>query len=148
MLSLVIFFYPQNSVFADVLVSGFSDFSLSPFSGHGDINGSTTLCVCSDNNGYNVTVIGSGISGAFSLTNSSHNVNYSVYWNDNASPSGKVELSPNVARYNMATSYGCDQYDCNGTKNAFIEIVFSETDLLAAKHGSYSGSITVIVEPN
>lgn len=148
LLSFIVLICPLHFSYADVLVSGFTSFTLSPFTGRGDINGSSTLCVCSDTNAYNITVLGSGAGNAFSLTSSSHSVNYSAYWNDNASSSGKVELSPNVAAYNMTTSFGCDHYDCNGTKNAYLEIVFSERDLLAAIHGSYSGSITVIVEPN
>ncbi len=147
-LSLILLFYPFNFVFADVLISGFSNFALSPFTGHGDVSGSSTLCVCSDNNAYNVTVLGSGAGNAFSLISGSHSVSYSVYWNDSASSSGKVQLASNIAQYNMTTSYKCDQYDCNGTKNAYLEIVFSERDLLAAIRGSYIGSITVIVEPN
>ena len=146
--SLTFFLYPFNTALSDVLVSGLTDISFSSFTGRGDISGSSRLCVCSDTNSYNITAYGSGTAGSFSLQNGPHSLNYTVYWHDTASSSGKVALTANTAKYGMGTVFTCDKYDCNGGKNAYLELDFSESDLLAAIHGSYVGSITIIVEPN
>ena len=148
LLSFVAFLFPLSQASSDVLVSGLSDISFASFTGYGDISSNTTLCICSDTNSYNVTVYGSGTAGSFSLQSGSHALNYTVYWHDTASSSGKVALTANTAKYGMYTSFTCEHYNCNGGKNAYLELDFSESDLMAAAHGSYTGSITIIVEPN
>lgn len=137
-----------TSTEADVAVSGLSDLTFTSFTGHGDVSDNMTLCVCSDSYFYNVIVQGSGSGYAFTLANGTHTLAYTAYWNDSATSSGKEQLTANTTKYNQSTSYTCIDYNCSGTKNAYFEIAISESALLSAVHGSYSGNISIIVEPN
>lgn len=141
-------FFVITSTEADVAVSGLSDLTFTSFTGHGDVSDNMTLCVCSDSYLYNVIVQGSGSGYAFTLANGTHTLAYTAYWNDSATSSGKEQLTANTTKYNQSTSYTCIDYNCSGTKNAYFEIAISESALLSAVHGSYSGNISIIVEPN
>ena len=142
---IVILCLPTKTI-ADVGITSLTELSLQSFSVYQDISGSATACVCSDSFIYNITILGSGINNSYTINDGSEAIPYSIYWNDRNSSSGKREIRQSLS--GLSTSYDCANYNCNNQTNAYLEIYFSKSDLMAAKHGSYSGYIVITVEPN
>ena len=132
--------------FADVGITNVSDISLQSFNVNQDMTGTATACVCSDSFIYNLSILGSGTGNSYTINDGSEAIPFTVYWNDQNSSSGKKLVRQNLS--GLSTSYDCSNYNCNNQTNAYLEIFFSKSDLMSAKHGSYSGYIVITVEPN
>jgi len=133
---------------AEVRVSNFSNLSFGIYSGSGPLSSDIDLCVYSDTGSYDVTVTGSGSGSSFTINSGSNAISYSVYWNDTSGTSGSVQITtPGSPLGNQGGAHETEP-DCNGGTNANLEVRFSESNLQAAKAGSYSGTVYVTVEPN
>lgn len=142
---LILLCLPTKAI-AEVGITSLSELSLQSFNVNQDISGNATACVCSDSFIYNITILGSGTNNSFTINDGSETIPFSIYWNDRNSSSGKREIRQSLS--GLSTSYDCSNYNCNNQTNAYLEIFFSKSDLMAAKHGSYSGYIVITVEPN
>ncbi len=133
-------------LFADVRVSGFSPFNFSTYSGSGALSSDINLCIYSESGTYVVSARGG--SGPFVLHDGSRTLAYTAYWNDSASTSGNVMFpTANSSLSNRGNADTTDP-DCDGGKNANLQLIISEQALRSARAGSYSGSIVIVVEPN
>lgn len=129
-----------------VHMSGLDSFSLGTWSGSGDLNGSDTLCVFINSGAlYSVTATGSGVGGAFSVSNGSVPVAFNAQWNDGG---GAQALSPGVAMGNRANA-NSTSVDCAGGtgNNATFSVTVPAANLQTATGtGTFSGSVTLTVQ--
>lgn len=110
------------------------------------------LCVYSTTGSYKITAEGSAPSGKFKVYNtedSKESIDFRVYWNDEAfNNSGEEQLTTKKESLTQSTSEIEDENCNNGTVlTARIRIVFNYNDLVASFAGSYSGTVTLTVQP-
>lgn len=130
-----------------IRISDINDLVLGTFDGVNDLVASDTVCIYK-NGGllYGITATGSGVAGAFTLSNGASTAPYSVTWQDNL---GTLALVPGVqvnARGNAVTT----STTCNGGagNNATFTVRITAASLLTAvQPGLYSGVLTLMVVP-
>jgi hypothetical protein len=116
---------------------------------------------------YAVQVVGSGdgqMASGFGLTNGTHFLPFDAYFNDDDNLIGRVQLTagttlqPNTSSgydnianiLNWNQSRGCVYRNIVGVQsgpNANISIVVHESDLLKITSGTYTGTLTLTVQP-
>lgn len=132
-----------------VRISSLDDIDLGTFSGAGDVTGRDDVCVWSTTRGYRVTASGSGTAGAFQLTGASPTdvIPYQVQWADAAGETSGAALSTGAAL--NAQSAATSSPTCGGGSalNASVIVVIAETDMTAATASAYSGTLSLLVEP-
>jgi hypothetical protein len=131
---------------AVVHLSGLDSLSLGTWTGAGNMSGSDSLCVFI-NSGvlYSVTATGSGIGGAFSVSNGSVPVAFDANWNDG---SGVQSLLPGVVLGNRANA-NTTSIDCAGGtgNNAVFSVEVPAANLQAVPApGTFSGTVTLTVQ--
>ncbi|MEM7217681.1 MAG: hypothetical protein AAF515_04905 [Pseudomonadota bacterium] len=129
----------------DVLqISGLTDILGLTFTG-ADVSGSTDACVYRNGGlAYSVTATGDGGAGGtdFSLSDAggANSVPYTVSFDDG---SGGSPLTSGTA----ATMAGAsDATDCNSTPNVQVTVDIAAADAAAAPAGSYTGTLTLLVD--
>lgn len=131
-----------------ILARSFANFSLGSYSGLGDLNANDDLNI-STNYGsgaqtYQVTPAGTGVAGAFTVTDGSQTIAYNAYYNDATGTVGRVALSNGVAltaQGNSATTLAA------ATLNANLSVEMVEANLQAVSAGVYTGTITLVFAP-
>lgn len=107
------------------------------------------VCLYADTNtnGYNITALGTGPSGAFQLSSGTAAMAYEVQWSSAVGQSSGVAMTPNVpltGQVSAATHQTCG----NGpASSASLVVVLRSTALSSAQAGTYSGSLTLVVGP-
>lgn len=132
---------------ATIRISDIADLALGTFNGVSDLVQSDSVCVYK-NSGllYGITASGNGAAGAFTLSDGTRTVPYSVTWQDNV---GTVTLASGVqanARGNaVTTSSTCNS---GASNNATFTVRVLKADLLnAMQAGTYTGVLTLMVAP-
>ncbi len=135
----------QQSAFADaqVKISGFVDFNYGTWSS-GSVSRSTDVCVYKSTGSSDYYITASGGAGTLSVTSSSNNLSYSVEFKQ--SNGSFLSLSHGVRRMFSGANQSAE--DCGGSTNATLRCTFATVDLEAARPGSYSGTLSIMVEPN
>ena len=144
----IIFIIPINNSFALLNISNLDDLNAGIWDSTATrIELDDDLCVFSDTGVYNITAIGSAVNGAFRVESVSDFINYSVRWNDQANTSSLTVLTRNVPQ-SFTTSETIDP-NCNAGSNltAHLQVRYSSSQLQQATPGSYSGTLTLTVEP-
>ena len=128
---------------AQVRVFNVDDLSLGTWAGSGDLQTSDSLCIYNaGSTDYQITVDGSGGGGAYVLSNGGETLAYQVEFRGGG---GWVTLAPGIAQSFTGADSASDE--CNGLTVATIRITVSESNLLAAHQGNYSGNISILVSP-
>jgi len=143
---LVLFIFPTSG-FADVWVRSFSDGNFGTYTGGGNKSLSDNLCVYnSDTENYYVT--GTGNHGSFIVKAGSEELDFHAYYNDEEGTTGNVEIFHNTQ---SALQSGADtsSTSCGGgaNMNANVQVVFFAADMAAAEGGVYTGTLSIMVEP-
>jgi hypothetical protein len=96
---------------------------------------------------YSVYAAGDGSGGAFTLTNGSAQLPYEVLWADAPSQTGGTALGAGSTVGNFAST--TQQHTCNSgpRTTASLTVVIRSAALNAAMAGDYSGTLTVIIQP-
>lgn len=140
----------QGDVIIDVeipdllMISGLNDIDLGTYvADGGDMDGSDTFCVYSNQGSYKVTLTGNfdaaGAPGTdFYLENSGNVVPYSVDYNGTAATAG-IEIGGQTGDDSST--------NCSGATNSNILVTITETDIQASPPGAYTGVLTLLVEP-
>ena len=131
-----------------VRISDMDDLSFGTYDRSGNETANDNVCIYTNDAqaDYRITLTGDGAGNAFTVTDGTNTVAYAVKWND-AQGTGGPSVSTGVALANQ-TNANTQDTGCNGGTNANIEVTFHESALLAAPSGNYSGTLTVMVEPN
>ena len=108
------------------------------------------VCVWSNTatKGYTITATGDGAGSAFTLTDGSTTVPYSVQWNSSAGQTSGTALSTGVASSTL-TSTATQQICSSGpSASASLIVGISTTDLSTmAAATSYTGTLTLLITP-
>lgn len=126
---------------ADIVqISDMNDFAFGNYSGTGNLSDTDDVCIYRNGTGdYTVTATGSGTGNAFTMTDSTDTIAYSVSLDGTALTAG---TSVNQSGADASSA------DCGGTPNKTLAVSISEADLQAAQAGSYTGTLTLLVAPN
>lgn len=108
---------------------------------------SQSICLYSSSAGaaYSISASGSGTGSAFALSSGPDSLSYDVEWSPQSGQSAGTPLTPNVTLTGQ-TSAATHQF-CNSgpATSASLTIVLRASELSAARQGSYSGSLTLLV---
>lgn len=129
--------------FADVQITDFDDLTFGSWSGSGDLEQSDQLCVYNSASA-NYKISATSPSGNFKMNDGGNLLSYEVRFQ--GSSGGFVQLS-----YNSPTAFtaaNTSSQTCGGGTNSTLKVTVTESALSAAAPGSYSGTITLLLEPN
>jgi len=95
--------------------------------------------------GYNVTAIGDGAGGAFTLAGGGGTLAYEVQWNSLPNMASGTTLRPNVTLTGLLTT--ALQANCNNgpPSSASLIVLLRATALQAAPSGTFSGVLTIVI---
>ena len=71
---------------------------------------------------------------------------YTVRFNDAVSTSGNFALSPNLISAQLSGA-NTTSITCGGGNNANFQVSFSQNALLNVPAGTYTGTLTLVIEP-
>ena len=129
----------------EVKISNLSDITLPGFTGT-DVSGTSEACVFRNSGAsYNITATGSGTGNAFSLTDGTSTVPYSVTYDDGSGPAG-LATGVALAADNAETT---DNDDCAslGANNGSIEVTVTAAAAAGLPAATYTGVLTLLVAP-
>ncbi len=131
-----------------MLISGMADLNFGTWTGSGDLNQNENICVYTNqaSGNYTVTATGDGAGSAFTLTDGSNTLPYNVYFNDVSGMAGEVALTATTANTAQGGAHTTSQ-TCGGGNNANYHVEIEDTALAAVPSGTYSGTLTIVVEP-
>ena len=131
-----------------VRISGLQDAAFGAF-GSSDTRINDDVCIYSNTSGgnYDVTATGSGAGNAFTIASGPNTVPYRLFWNDVTGTVGQTELSAGTT---LVGQTGADRTDtsCSGGNNANIDILIERASVEGNPNGTYTGVITLVIEPN
>ena len=131
-----------------VKLSGIENLNFGNYIGPGNAVLADDVCVYTNlsTGQYKITARGSGSSYAFTLTNGTQEIPYTVRWNNSTGTSGNVDLSANTTSSTF-TGANTSSVTCSGGNSANFQVTISQNALLSVKAGSYNGILTLIVQP-
>lgn len=133
----------SSFAFADVKISAINDISLGTYSGAGDLTGQDDVCVYNSASAdYRITVTATG--GAYNVTSGINSIPFEVRFKE--SGGSFTQLSYGVAEpFSGANSLS---NSCSGGTNATIQVKILQNDVLLVRPGSYTSTLTLLIEPN
>jgi hypothetical protein len=136
-----------------VIVRNMNDFAFGNWNGTSALDTNDDIAISgNDDQGtpsYQVTLSGSGASSAFTIARTSPaspaaTIAYTVAFNDQTGTSGGVAATATTAITNQT---GINQALSTTTTNANIRVQIALATLQAAPYGTYSGTLTIVVQP-
>jgi spore coat protein U-like protein len=127
---------------SDVTFGTLSDLSIDAISAQ-------NICVFSGSktDGYNVTAVGGGAGGAFTLSSGGQSLGYEVQWNSGTGQSSGFQLAPNVPLTGQVAA-GAKQSCKNGPiSTATLIVVLRSAALSRTTAGAYSGTLSLTIAP-
>ena len=106
---------------------------------------SDDVCVFSSTTDYNVTMSSGQGPGAFAVADGGNSIPYTVSWTDGTT----TATDPVVSGTQIADDFTGDDADpdCGGGTNASFSVTIGAAGFNAAPTGSYSDTLTLLVEP-
>jgi len=139
------------------LITGVADLNfssaLTTWNGADDVTLTDSVCVFTSGGAYEVTASGSGAANAFTVTDGSTLVSYTVEWDDAAGASSGTALSTGVqSSANFAGTTTLSDCTPTPTNNATFIVTMNgssgSNDLASATTGAnYTGTLTLLVTP-
>ena len=121
------------------------DFDFGTYPGTGSIEQDRDINIAMNYVGtYSVIATGDGIGGAFTITDGTQVIPYSVFFNDQTGTSGRFELLSGVPV--TALTGGVTPLS-NSTPNANTSVLVGEADIQSADAGVYEGHVIITVSP-
>ena len=127
-------------------ITGLSDVAFGQITTASDVSISQTICVYSSTGSYYVTA--SSAEGSFALTSGAGNLTYRVEWSGTAGQSSGTSLLYNQMSGPFTSI--ASQQTCNSgpASSASLIVTIPATASSVATAGSYSGTLTLMIEPN
>ena len=131
-----------------VQIGGLTDIAFGTVDPSSAASQSEDVCVWSNmsGRGYQVTATGSGASNAFTLTDGTNTLPYSVEWAGSTGQSSGTALTSGSALTGL-TSTALNPTCASGSKTASFFVKMNATSLQAAVASSYTGTLTLVVAP-
>lgn len=132
-----------------VQVTGLDDMLLGTYGGSGDLFSEMSFCVYRNGTGlYDLTVSSNNQSGSneFRASDGLNFVVYTVLFDEDNTAADGDPIASGVQELDLvghATSTSCA-----GSENASVRVTFGEAALQAAPAGSYTDTLTFLVEPS
>ncbi|MBL7661363.1 hypothetical protein JNK13_01295 [bacterium] len=145
-LSCILFW--TNPALAVVRISNMNDFAFGTWSGSGDLQLTDAVCIYDSAGGaanrrYFITLTGSGAGGAFTIASGANTLAYSAAF---AGSNGVFTNMTAGVRVQFDGAHRTSN-TCGGTTNAQIRISLTQANMLTVDNGSYSGILTVLLQP-
>ncbi len=133
-----------------VQVTNLTDLGLGTFNGGGtDLSATDTFCVYRNGAGtFDITMSGSGAANAFTLTDSTNTIPYSVDFTNipaaatTAMTTGVLLGGQQNANTSSTTCSGAGDSD-----NVSVTVTVTSANLAASPAGAYGGTLTMVVSP-
>ncbi|RJF87810.1 hypothetical protein D3874_12895 [Oleomonas cavernae] len=131
-----------------VRISALDDINLGTFSGTA-LAGGDDVCIFSNTGGYNVTASGDGTGSAFELTGFSTGdaVPYNVQWATTAGATSGTALTAGTPLTGLGGSFTNPTCRGGAQLNARVLVDVTEAVLSEAPADNYTGTLTLLVEP-
>ena len=132
------------TVLDEVRISGLEDITLGTFAGL-DLTGSSAACVYRSGTGdYEITAEGDGAANAFTLSDGTNTVAYTVDYDDGTGASAMT--SGTALTGQTGGDPGSDTCATTGD-NGTIDVEILATDMASLPAGAYTGVLTLTVAP-
>ena len=131
-----------------VQISALDDIALGTFSGAA-MSGGDDVCVFSNTGGYSVTASGDGAGGAFELTGATaaEPLPYGVQWATTAGATSGTALTPGTALTGLVGTFTNPSCQAGAALNARVLVAVTADDLGVVSADTYTGTLTLTVEP-
>ena len=133
----------------EVRITGLADVDFGTYPATGNLDSNYDLCIYSNMPGatYDITASGDGAGSAFTIAYLANTIPYVVNWNDTTGTVGKSQLTATVS----VPQTGANQQttDCSvGGDSANLEIEINGADISGKPNGTYTGTLTLLIEAN
>ena|ERR1022692_2236002 len=135
------------TIAAQYQITGLTDLALGAWSGSGNMTANNDVCVyTNDSTGnYHTLVTDSSGTSAFKVKSGANAIPYTVNWNHVSGVVGNVAVTYGIAL--LVTGANTSSVTCGGLKDANYQVTFLSAALAAASAGSYSTTLTMVIEP-
>ena len=132
-----------------VQISGLTDIAFGTVDPTSAASQSENICVWSNTSGrgYQVTATGSGASNAFTLTDGTNTLPYSVEWAGSSGQSSGTALSTGTALGSLTSTAINPTCSAGPSASASLVVKMTAASLQAAVASSYTGTLTLVVAP-
>ena len=132
-----------------VQISGLSDVAFGTVDPSIAASSAENVCVWSNTSGkgYTVTALGSGTSNAFTLSDGTNNLGYSVEWAGTSGQTAGTALASGTALGGLTTTAVNPTCSTGAASTASLIVKMSQANLQAAVASSYNGTLTLVVAP-
>ena len=131
------------TAYADVQITGIANLDFGTWSGTNNMEQTDQVCIYnSASANYRITATSSA--GSFQMTSSGNTLPYEVRFQ--GSSGSFTQLAYNTP--GAFTSANTVAANCGGSTNASFRVTVTESALGAAREGSYSGLLYLLLEPN
>ncbi len=129
----------------EVQISNLTDINLGAFAGV-DLTGSSPACIYRNGPAttYQITGTGSGAANAFTLTDGTNTVPYTVNYTDDSVTSAMTTGTALLGQDGADDDTGCANTGDNGT----IAVTVTAANAAALPASTYTGTLTLVVAPN
>ncbi len=142
-------FFSIQSFAGTALINNLSDMTFTSLNPVAALSSKENVCVFSNSllgGTYSITATGSGAANAFTVSNGTFTVAYTVNWANTANASSGTLLTAGVPLGGLTT--GLLSSLCTlGITNSTLFVSFSSTNLQNARAGSYTGTLTLLITP-
>ena len=124
-----------------------ADLNFGTYSGSGNPAQDDDVCVYTNNPSgqYKVTAKGSGAAFAFTMTNGTQTIPYSVKWNTVSGTNLNFALTANTQTTTLSGANTTSQ-TCAGLKNANFQVTMTRAAVLSVPAGTYTAILTLIID--
>lgn len=130
-----------------VRITDVAPLNFGSYSGSGSAVQDDSVCVYTNNPSgqYKITARGSGTLYAFTITNGSTTIPYTVRWNNTGSTSGNFQIDANIQSSTLSGASTTSQ-TCAGVNNANFQVTMTRDAILGVPSGTYTGTLTLIID--
>ena len=132
-----------------VQISGLTDVAFGTVDPTAPAASAQNVCVWSNTSGkgYSMTATGSGASNAFTLTDGTNTLPYSVEWAGSSGQSSGTALVSGTALGSLTSTATNPTCSAGPATTASLIVKMSAANLQAAVASSYTGTLTLVVAP-
>lgn len=143
--------FPTPSLAQSVQISNLSDIAFGAITNLGaDLSQSQTLCAYASGLPARYTIIarGSGAGNAFTLSNGASTLAYEVQWNASAGQTSGTALTAGAPLSGQLSGALLPTCTLGLTPSGSLTVILRAAALSAARSGSYTGALTLLISPN
>jgi hypothetical protein len=131
---------------AFVIITDLDDMDLGTWTGASELSDESKHCVAATDKDFSIVATGSGVGGAFSVTNGAAEIPFQVYYKEKKN-ADRIQLTAGSASYNFKGNKikKKSPYCKNGKQ--IVEVRMQGADMAKVPAGAYSGTLSLVVSP-